>query len=134
MGPLTWVMSLFRRDGGLWGYLTERTKSRTAIELERERNAATANVLPLLQPGTDFMETEKGGRTRVIRMMPVQSWDGELAGTGDAVSAQCPARSSNADPAPERLPQDQAVTIPASRGPQHEHPCPNEVPAGGHSQ
>ncbi len=67
--------SLLHRGGGFWSYMTERTKSRTAIELERERNAATANVIPLLPPGIDFMESEDGGRTRVIRTAPQTSPD-----------------------------------------------------------
>ncbi|WP_331760978.1 hypothetical protein [Streptomyces anulatus] len=124
MGPLTWVMNLFRRDGGMWGYLTERTKSRTAIELERERNAATVSVLPLLPPGTDFMESEVGGRTRVIRMMPVQSRDSGVAGGEETV----PAASSHTDPAPMQLRQGQMAISPASPGPQPEHSRPNDVP------
>lgn len=71
MGLLDIATSFFRRGGGFWGYMTERTKSRTAIELERERNAATTNVIPMLKPGIDFMETEEGGRTRAIRYAPV---------------------------------------------------------------
>ncbi|WP_186001655.1 hypothetical protein, partial [Streptomyces sp. IB201691-2A2] len=68
MGLLDFATSFLRRGGGFWGYMTERNKSRAAIELERERNAATANVIPILKPGVDFMESEEGGRTRVIRV------------------------------------------------------------------
>nr|WP_145485517.1 MULTISPECIES: hypothetical protein [Streptomyces] len=108
MGPLTWVTSILRREGGFWSYLAERTRSRTTIELERERNAATINVLPLLRPGTDFLETEEGGRTRVIRVMPSQTRDSGGAGGEGALP----------DP---------------SSGARLERSGPNDLPAGGHS-
>ncbi|MEU9136925.1 hypothetical protein AB0D33_13305 [Streptomyces sp. NPDC048404] len=56
-----------RGCGGLLRYLTERLHARTAVEMERERNAHTVAVLPLMKPGMDFFESEPGGRTRVIR-------------------------------------------------------------------
>ncbi|WP_405859810.1 hypothetical protein OG361_34320 [Streptomyces sp. NBC_00090] len=112
----------------MWGYLTERTKSRTAIELERERNAATVSVLPLLPPGTDFMESEVGGRTRVIRMMPIQSRDSGIAGGDEAVPAPPSAASSHTDPAPMQLRQGRTAISPASPGPQPEYSRPNDVP------
>ncbi|MFJ4623031.1 hypothetical protein [Streptomyces sp. NPDC088812] len=100
MGLLTFAMRLFRRDGGFWGYMTERTKSRTAIELERERNAATANVIPMLKPGVDFMESEEGGRTRVIRVAPLlQNGDpNSAAPTGASLPRDSDHTSSPASP------------------------------------
>ncbi|MGW1506998.1 hypothetical protein ACWCQW_52930 [Streptomyces mirabilis] len=59
-----------RRCGGMWRFLAERVHARKAIELERARNEATMAILPQLKPGTDFYESEPGGRTRLIRMAP----------------------------------------------------------------
>ncbi|MEU4085036.1 hypothetical protein [Streptomyces aureus] len=56
-----------RGCGGLMRYLTERLHARTVVQVERERNAHTVAVLPLVKPGMDFFESEPGGRTRVIR-------------------------------------------------------------------
>ncbi|MFE3687798.1 hypothetical protein ACFXPM_31850 [Streptomyces sp. NPDC059095] len=67
------IGGISRRCGGLWTFLTERANARKEIELERERNLATATVIPLLPPGTDLFESEPNGRTRVIRMAPVAS-------------------------------------------------------------
>jgi hypothetical protein len=55
------------RCGGLWGFLTTRAKGRTAIELERERNRATAEAIRLLPGGCELLEYERDGRLRVIR-------------------------------------------------------------------
>jgi hypothetical protein len=52
----------------MWRFLTARVQARQAVELERVRNEATAAVLSLLEPGTDFYESESGGRTRLIRV------------------------------------------------------------------
>lgn len=57
-----------RRCSGVWHYLTARVQGRRAVELERMRNEATMVVLSLLKPGTDFYESEAGGRTRLIRL------------------------------------------------------------------
>ncbi|MEU2485016.1 hypothetical protein ABZ593_10485 [Streptomyces sp. NPDC012617] len=73
MGVAAVIGGVLRRCGGLWTYLTERVKARKEVELERERNSATAAVIPLLPPGTDLFETEPNGRTRVIRMAPATS-------------------------------------------------------------
>ncbi|MGW9185985.1 hypothetical protein [Streptomyces rubiginosohelvolus] len=67
------IGTILRRCGGLWTYLTERVNARKEVELERERNSATAAVIPLLPPGSDLFETEPNGRTRVIRMAPAAS-------------------------------------------------------------
>jgi len=71
LGAIMAAKGLQRGCGGLWGYLASRVHGRTAVELERERNAATAAVIPLLPPGSELLETEPGGRTRMIRMAPV---------------------------------------------------------------
>ncbi|WP_055529540.1 hypothetical protein [Streptomyces graminilatus] len=101
-----WTMAtgLFRRGGGgFWAYMTERTKNRTAVELERERNAATANVIPLLAPGTDFMESEDGGRTRVIRTAP------------QPPSADSREAVDTADTIPSPLQADEPDVLPSTR-------------------
>jgi hypothetical protein len=100
MGLLDIATSFFRRGGGFWGYMTERTKSRTAIELERERNAATKDVIPMLKPGIDFMETEEGGRTRVIRYAPLpQGVDASSdSATGASLSPHSDRTSSQVSP------------------------------------
>ncbi len=53
--------------GGAWVYLTERVRARTAVELERERNKASVDLVTQVKDGMDFFESEPGGRTRVIR-------------------------------------------------------------------
>ncbi|MFJ2407457.1 hypothetical protein ACIOUE_39915 [Streptomyces xanthochromogenes] len=73
MGVMAVIGGILRRCGSLWTFLTERVNARKEVELERERNLATAMVIPLLPPGTDLLETEPNGRTRVIRMAPVIS-------------------------------------------------------------
>ncbi|MEU6379246.1 hypothetical protein [Streptomyces sp. NPDC046909] len=88
MGLLDIATSLLRHGGGgFWEYMTERAKNRTAIELERQRNAATANVIPMLKPGVDFLETEEGGRTRVIRIAPIPH-------SGDSLNSSGPKEAS----------------------------------------
>ncbi|WP_326615137.1 hypothetical protein OG949_40340 (plasmid) [Streptomyces scopuliridis] len=67
------IGGILRRCGGLWTYLTERVHARKEVELERERNSATAAVIQLLPPGADLFETEPNGRTRVIRLAPSAS-------------------------------------------------------------
>ncbi|MEU9341817.1 hypothetical protein AB0D74_11420 [Streptomyces sp. NPDC048278] len=58
-----------RSCGGLWHYLTERVRARTAVELERERNSATANVIMLLPSDAELKEWDTPhGRHREIRM------------------------------------------------------------------
>jgi hypothetical protein len=52
---------------GLWRFLTVRAKGRTAVELERERNRATAEVIRLLPRDCEVLEYEPNGRLRVIR-------------------------------------------------------------------
>lgn len=56
-----------RRCGGLWRFLIARQEGRTAIELERERNRATAEALRLVSVGCELLEFERNGRLRVIR-------------------------------------------------------------------
>lgn len=54
--------------GGLWSHLNVRVQSKTALEIERERNRATAEDIRVLPHGAKLFETEVGGRTRVIVM------------------------------------------------------------------
>jgi len=62
------ITSLARCCSGLWQYLIARVTGKTAIELERERNRATAAAIELLPPGAELLESEPGGRLRVIRI------------------------------------------------------------------
>ena len=66
----TWlgIAGVSRCCGGLWRYLLVRANGRTEIELECERNRATAALISLLPPGAELLESEPGGRLRVIRM------------------------------------------------------------------
>jgi hypothetical protein len=64
---ITVIAGVSRRCGGLWKYLIVRAKARTAVELERERNRATAEALRLLPVGCELLEYERDGRLRVIR-------------------------------------------------------------------
>jgi hypothetical protein len=61
------MLGIARSDGGLWQYLTERTRGRTAIRLEQERNQATTAVIRALPPGGELLEYEPQGRLRIIR-------------------------------------------------------------------
>jgi hypothetical protein len=61
------MLGIARSSGGLWQYLTERTRGRTAIRLEQERNQATAAVIRALPPGGELLEYEPQGRLRIIR-------------------------------------------------------------------
>jgi len=62
------IIGATRYCSGLWQFLIVRTKGRTAIELERERNRATAAVIQLLPPHSELLEYEPQGRLRVIRI------------------------------------------------------------------
>lgn len=66
-GGIAGITGIARRCVGLWAFLTVRAKGRTAVELERERNRATAEVIGLLAGGDELLEYEPGGRLRVIR-------------------------------------------------------------------
>lgn len=61
------IAGIARCGGGLWRYLIARTESRAAIELERERNRATAEALQMLPGDCELLEYEREGRLRVIR-------------------------------------------------------------------
>jgi hypothetical protein len=52
---------------GLWRFLIARDQGRTAIELERERNRATAIAISMLPGDCELLEYEPQGRLRVIR-------------------------------------------------------------------
>ena len=56
-----------RHCGGLWRFLIVRTRGRVAVELEQERNRATAEVIRLLPENCELLEYEPAGRLRVIR-------------------------------------------------------------------
>jgi len=64
----TRLTGITRSCGGLWRFLIARVKGRTAVELERERNLATARAITLLPPGAELLENEPCGRLRVIRI------------------------------------------------------------------
>jgi hypothetical protein len=64
---LVGISEITRRCGGLWRYLIVRAQGRAAVELERERNRATARALQLLPDGCELLEYEREGRLRVIR-------------------------------------------------------------------
>ena len=61
------LAGITRCSGGLWRFLIARAKGRTAVELERERNRATAEVIQLLPSDCELLEYEPEGRLRVIR-------------------------------------------------------------------
>ena len=50
-----------RRCSGLWRFLVVRTKGRVAVELEQERNRATAEVIRLLPENCELLEYEPAG-------------------------------------------------------------------------
>ena len=64
---ITGITGITRCCDGLWRFLIARTKGRVAIELERERNRATADVIRLLPGDCELLEYEPEGRLRVIR-------------------------------------------------------------------
>lgn len=64
---ITGMTGMTRCCGGLWRFLIVRTRGRTAVELERERNRATAEVIRLLPRDCELLEYEREGRLRVIR-------------------------------------------------------------------
>lgn len=59
--------SIARFCSGLWDYLTARVQGRTAVELERERNHGTTEMIKALPPGAELLENEPNGRSRMIR-------------------------------------------------------------------
>ncbi|MFI6573999.1 hypothetical protein [Nocardia fluminea] len=70
--------------GGLWAHLNVRVQSKTALEIERERNRATAEDIRVLPHGAKLIETEVGGRTRVIVMPEPVAGPVYATGTVDA--------------------------------------------------
>ena len=64
---ITGITGFTRCCNGLWRFLITRTKGRVAIELKRERNRATADVIRLLPGDCELVEYEPEGRLRVIR-------------------------------------------------------------------
>jgi hypothetical protein len=56
------------RVSGLWWYLISRVWARTRVELEEERNRATASVIENLRGGGVVEEWEFDGRYRKIQM------------------------------------------------------------------
>lgn len=69
--------------GGLWRFLIARSSDRTSVSLERERNRATADVLPLVPPGCELLEYELHGRLRVIRkVLPIPPGQGGTSAAG----------------------------------------------------
>lgn len=75
---ITGIAGMTRRCGGLWQFLIVRATGRTAVELERERNRATAEALRLVPYDCELLEYEREGRLRVIRRSgPPQTVTGE---------------------------------------------------------
>lgn len=64
---ITGITRIARCCGGLWRLLIVWANGRTAVELERERNRATAEVIRLLPRDCELLEYEPDGRLRVIR-------------------------------------------------------------------
>jgi hypothetical protein len=68
---MTWGLvwkGVARGCGGLWAFLIAWTRGKSAVELERERNAGTARAIQLLPPGAELREGDPRGWHRVIRM------------------------------------------------------------------
>lgn len=68
-GSITALAGITRRCSGLWRFLIVRNQGRVALELERERNRATAEVLQVLPDNCELLEYEPTGRLRVIRKL-----------------------------------------------------------------
>ncbi|MFZ3475630.1 hypothetical protein ACODT3_43940 [Streptomyces sp. 4.24] len=116
MALLDIIASLLRRGEGFWGHMNERVRSRTAIALERERNSATANVIPMLKPGVDFMETEEGGRTRIIRIAPLPHESSPNGSDATAASPSLtPVGSRTSPPALGPSPGPGSVALPGQQ-------------------
>ena len=81
LSSIACIAGITRRCSGLWRFLIAREEGRTAIELERERNRATAEALRLVSGGCELLEFERDGRLRVIRRpgLPVAA-AGEASG------------------------------------------------------
>ena len=61
-GSITALAGISRRCSGLWRFLIVRAQGRVAVELERERNRATAEVIQLLPDNCELLEYEPRGR------------------------------------------------------------------------
>jgi hypothetical protein len=68
-GSITALAGITRRCSGLWRFLVVRAQGRAAVELERERNHATAEVIQLLPDNCELLEYEPMGRLRIIRKL-----------------------------------------------------------------
>jgi hypothetical protein len=68
-GSITALAGITRRCSGLWRFLVVRAQGRVAVELERERNRATAEVIQLLPDNCELLEYEPMGRLRIIRKL-----------------------------------------------------------------
>jgi hypothetical protein len=66
-GSITALAGITRRCSGLWNFLVVRAQVQLAIDLERERNRATAEVIQLLPDHCELLEYEPNGRLRVVR-------------------------------------------------------------------
>jgi len=64
---ITSITGFTRCCNGLWRFLITRPKGRVAIELERERNRETVDVIRLLPGSCELLEYEPDGRVPVIR-------------------------------------------------------------------
>ena len=61
-GNIIALAGITRRCSGLWRFLVVRAQGRVAVELERERNRATAEVIQLLPENCEMLEYEPMGR------------------------------------------------------------------------
>jgi hypothetical protein len=68
-GSITALAGITRRCSGLWRFLIIRAQGRVTLELERERNRATAEVIHLLPDNCELLEYEPMGRLRIIRKL-----------------------------------------------------------------
>jgi hypothetical protein len=66
-GSIVGLAGVTRLWGGPWRFLILWVEGRRAVELERERNRATAEMIRLLPRNCELLEYEPKGRLRVIR-------------------------------------------------------------------
>jgi hypothetical protein len=72
MVPVIVWSRIARSCGGLWSFLTARACGRARVDLERERNRGTEQVIRLLPPGAELVEGDAHGWRRAIRMPDIR--------------------------------------------------------------
>jgi hypothetical protein len=88
-GSITALAGITWRCSGLWRFLIVRAQGRVALELERERNRATTEVIQVLPDNCELLEYEPMGRLRVIRKLQPTAAAPTVAGQ---VPWPCPPR------------------------------------------